>query len=226
MKKLTAMILISGLSFCLSACGGDGTECGPGTTDQNGTCVPDILECGDGTVLQDDQCVPICGTDQYWDGTQCVNTPECAAGTTFNSQTGECEPCPQGQYWNGTACQIVPECDDGTTFNAATGKCEPDAEACGPGTVFINGQCVPEELPDPDVVESTDPVGEAPFNLPAAGQSVSLGGVVDEPTDLDGDGWADADWDAFTVTVPAGTYLRIRATSEGAALPAFMVLSG
>ena len=42
-----------------------------------------------------------------------------------------------------------------------TGKCEPDSEACGPGTVFVNGQCVPESLPDPDVVESGDPEGEA-----------------------------------------------------------------
>lgn len=225
MKNLTVIILVSGLSLGLSACGGDGTDCGPGTTDQNGTCVPDIIECGDGTVLQDDQCVPICGQNQYWDGTQCVTAPECAAGTTFNPQIGECEPCPDGQYWDGTTCEIVPECDSGTSFNPQTGKCEPDAEACGPGTVFVNGRCVPEELPDPDVAESTDPGGAAPFDLPAEGQSVSLGGVVDEPVDLNGDGWADADWDYFTVTVPAGTYLRIRATSEGAALPAFMVLS-
>ncbi len=225
MKKLTAMFLIAGFSFCLSACGGDGTDCGPGTTDQNGTCVPDILECGDGTVLQGDQCVPVCGTSQYWDGTQCVDTPECAAGTTFNSTTGECEPCPDGEYWDGTNCATVPVCDTGTSFNPDTGKCEPDAEACGPGTVFVNGECVPVELPDPDVVESTDPEGQAPFDLPAEDQSVSLGGVVGEPADLNGDGYADADWDYFTVTAPAGTYLRIHATSEGAALPAFMVFS-
>jgi len=225
MKKLTAIFLIAGFSFSLYACGGDGTDCGPGTTNQNGTCVPDIIECGDGTVLQDDQCVPICGTDQYWDGAQCVDTPECAAGTTFNPQTGECEPCPAGQYWDGTACEVVPECDTGTTFNTQTGKCEPDSEACGPGTVFENGQCVPETLPDPDVEESGDPTGEASFDLPAEGESVSLGGVVNTPEDLNDDGYADADWDYFTVTVPAGTYLRIFATSEGAALPAFMVLS-
>ena len=225
MKKLTTILLIAGFSFSLSACGGDGTECGPGTTDQNGTCVPDIIECGDGTVLQDDQCVPICGANQYWDGAQCVDTPECAAGTTFNPQTGECEPCPAGQYWDGTACQIGPECDTGTSFNPQTGMCEPDEDACGPGTVFVNGQCVPEELPDPDVVESTDPDGSVAFNLPAEGESVSLGGVVNEPEDINGDGYPDGDWDAFTLVAPAGTYLRIRATSEGATLPAFTILS-
>jgi hypothetical protein len=225
MKKLTTMLLIACFSFSLYACGGDGTECGPGTTDQNGTCVPDIIECGDGTVLQDDQCVPICGTNQYWDGNQCVDTPECAAGTTFNPVTGECEPCPAGQYWDGNACEVVPECDTGTTFNPQTGMCEPDADACGPGTVFVNGECVPESLPDPDVVESTDPTGEVSFNLPAEGESVSLGGVVDTPDDFNDDGYVDADWDYFSVSVPAGTYLRIYATSEGAALPAFTILS-
>jgi len=226
MKKLTAIFLIAGFSFSLFACGGgEGTECGPGTTAQDGVCVPDIIECGDGTVLQGDQCVPICGNSQYWDGTQCVDTPECAAGTTFNPTTGECEPCPAGQYWDGTACEVVPECDTGTTFNAQTGKCEPDSEACGPGTVFINGQCVPESLPDPDVMESVDPEGEVSFDLPTEGESISLGGVVDTPEDLNDDGYADPDWDYFTVTVPAGTYLRIHSTSEGAALPAFMVLS-
>ena len=50
MKKLTTTLLIACFSFSLCACGGDGTECGPGTTDQNGTCVPDIIECGDGTL--------------------------------------------------------------------------------------------------------------------------------------------------------------------------------
>jgi len=225
MKKLTAIFLIAGFSFSILACGGEGTECGPGTTEQDGVCVPDIIECGDGTVLQGDQCVPICGNNQYWDGTQCVDTPECAAGTTFNPTTGECEPCPAGQYWNGTACEVVPECDTTTTFNTQTGKCEPDEDACGPGTVFINGQCVPEELPDPDVVESTDPDGSVEFNLPAAGESISLGGVVDEPVDTNGDGYPDGDWDMFTVDVPAGTYLRINATSEGATLPAFTVMS-
>lgn len=225
MKKLTTILLIACFSFSLYACGGDGTECGPGTTDQDGTCVPDIIECGDGTVLQDDQCVPICGTNEYWDGNQCVSTPECAAGTTFNPVTGECEPCPSGQYWDGTACEVVPECDTGTTFNPQTGMCEPDEDACGPGTVFVNGQCVPEELPDPDVVESSDPVGEVSFDLPAEGESVSLGGVVDMPEDVNGDGYPDGDWDAFTVVAPAGTYLRIRATSEGATLPAFTILS-
>ncbi len=225
MKKLLAIFTCACFSLCLSACGSDGTSCGPGTVEQNGKCVPEIGECGDGTVLQGNQCVPACENNQYWDGQQCVSTPECAAGTTFNPVSGECEPCPQDQYWDGTACVQVPSCDAGTTFNAATGKCEPNEEACGPGTVFKDGRCVPEKLPEPDVLESSDPTGTAQFDLPAEGESVSLGGVVDVPIDLNGDGYADADWDAFTVTAPAGTYLRIQATSEGATLPAFMVLS-
>jgi hypothetical protein len=225
MKILSVIFSFSFSCLCLSACGTSGTSCGQGTVEQNGSCVPEIGECGDGTVLQGDQCVPVCENNQYWDGQQCVATPECATGTTFNPASGACEPCPQGQYWDGTACAQVPTCDAGTTFNSSTGKCEPDSEACGPGTVFQDGKCVPDKLPEPDVLESSDPTGSVQFDLPAVGESVSLGGVVDVPIDLNSDGYADPDWDAFTLSVPAGTYLRIKATSEGASLPAFMVLS-
>jgi hypothetical protein len=209
---LLMMLAITWLGGLLTACAGSGTNCGAGTTEQNGVCVPDISECAPGTVLQGDQCVPQCGNAEYWDSqlSQCVDVPECATGTSFNPVSGLCEP-------NEDACA------EGTHLE--NGVCVSDSSGCGEGTHLEDGECVPDTLPDPDVPESTDPENPATFNLPDPDQSISLGGTVDTPVDLNDDGYLDADWDVFAVNATAGTYLRIWATSEGAALPAFMVLS-
>jgi len=186
-------------------------------------------------------CVPACGEDGYWDGQGCQTVTRCEAGTRFDPATGDCLPaCAAGEYWDGAACAQVPTCGPGTAFDPATGDCQPGADACAPGTVWrdgacqpevacgpgthaAGGECVPDAPPAPDVVEAPVDGEFARFELPGAGAEVLLGGAVDLPVDKDGDGYADGDWDAFAFDAPAGAWLRLSASSSGAALPAFLV---
>ena len=238
--KLSNWLLVSWfvLATFQIACS-DGTKCGPGTQAQGGTCVPVIDTCGPGTELIDGACVSSCADGQYWDGTACQTSPDCAAGTVF--ENGECVPaCDSGQFWDGAACQDVPDCGPGTVFDQASGGCVPSDEACAPGTSLVNGecvadlicgagthiengQCVPDSLGDADVFEAAVNGEPALFDVPAAGQSTSLGGLIDTPQDVNDDGYADGDWDAFEFVGQAGTWLRITAQSEGAALPAYLI---
>ncbi len=237
--------LIAALSGWAWGCGADGggtgTECGPGTRAEDGTCVPELDGCAPGTVLQLGVCVPACGDGGVWDGQACGQIPRCEAGTRYDPATGDCVPaCAAGEYWDGAACAAVPACGPGTAFDPAAGGCRPSADACAPGTVWQDGACVPELdcgpgthpegglcVPDappvPDVVEAAVDGEFARFELPAAGGQVLLGGLVDLPVDKDGDGYEDGDWDAFAFDAPAGTWLRLSASSAGAALPAFLV---
>ena len=197
-------------------------ECAPGThlNTLNGRCEPDLTDCGAGTVEVNGECVPQCASDEYWSGSACLPVPECAEGTTFNPLTFECEP-------------IIGDCATGTHLE--DGLCVPDV-ICGPGTHAEDGNCVPDRLGEPDVYEGQEnndifyPNWHPTLvNLPAEGDQVTLGGTVAAPTDLDGDGHADADYDAFILAAPggaslAGSYLHLEATSEGACLPGLLIL--
>ncbi|MBN2493583.1 MAG: hypothetical protein JXR96_03235 [Deltaproteobacteria bacterium] len=243
-EALSLSVISSWLLALLAGCGSSGNECGPGTREQDGRCLPEISDCAPGTVLQDGSCVPACAQDEYWDGERCLAVPACASGTRFDSDSGQCEPaCPSGQYWDGESCLDVPECAAGTRFDPDSGSCvpaeevcapgtrleggvcRPDATACGQGTHPEDGQCVPDSLPEPDVRESSQPDGLAIFDLPADGESIRLGGGVGLPQDLDDDGYLEADWDAFGFTAPAGAWLHIRAESESACMPGFVLYS-
>ncbi|MBW2699961.1 MAG: pre-peptidase C-terminal domain-containing protein [Deltaproteobacteria bacterium] len=214
---------------CVPFCSGteywNGSECVAG------------LACAPGTVEVGGQCVPFCSDTEYWNGTDCVSAPACAAGTVLNATTGECEPaCADGTYWTGTACADLPTCGDGTEFNVATSECEalcaPGTfwdtttetclDACGEGTVLSDGVC----LPWIDVVES-DSVEPAENNdammggmpgmltVPAIDVSTVLEGIIDSPTDLDGDGHDDADYDTWYFSATQGTRLRIEGWADG-----------
>lgn len=60
MRTIVGLSSVLVLSLSLSGCGGgDGTECGPGTVEQDGACVPESeLECGEGTHEFNGECVP------------------------------------------------------------------------------------------------------------------------------------------------------------------------
>lgn len=229
------------VGFAAASCGDD-LECGPGTTEKGGECVGSVGSCGPGTVEVDGLCVPDCAESEYWNGAQCTVLPECAPGTQVSD--GSCVPsCVKDKYWNGTACVSVPTCGDGTQYDSDAGACVPMATACGQGTHFENGKCVPDAtqcgagtheedggcvkdpVPAPDVAESSDPQGEVAFELPASGATLVLGGTVGTPSDLDGDGMVDPDYDTFTFEAKAGTWLRLGALSKGAAHPALAVVS-
>lgn len=219
-----------------AGCGGSDLECGPSTVEVDGKCVPRIESCAPGTIASGSQCVPACDATSRWDGEQCVPNTECAPGTQL--QNGTCVPkCTEGRYWDGTACVHVPDCDPGTVFDAASGECVPSEEVCAPGSSWVNGQCVPDlecapgthaengacvpdGLPTPDVPESADPEGTAEFDLPSSGNTIILGGVVDEPAAI-----SHPDWDSYSFDADAGTYLQIEAYSAGALKPAFLVQS-
>ena len=228
-----------GLGLLLAAtygCGGTDLECGPTTVEKDGKCVPRITQCAPGTVPDGAECVPACSSGEHWDGTQCVASTTCGDGTQL--QGGECvSVCESGQYWDGTTCRPVPTCEPGTSFNESSGQCEPNEEVCAPGSSWINGACVPDlqcgsgthaqggacvpdGLPDPDVVESAEPDGAAGFTVPDDGDTIVLGGVIDVPEATN-----HPDWDRFTFTAEAGTYLQIEGYSDGVLRPAFLVES-
>ena len=151
---------------------------------------------------------------------------KCGFGTT--EKDGKCVAdavsCGAGEIdVDGKCLPVAFTCATGSTLNA-DGICVADL-VCGNGTHADDGNCVPNELPTPDVTESLDPDGEVAIILPAAGGSLALGGVIDTPVDINEDGYSDADWDRFIFTAEAGTYLRITALSEGALLPAFRLMS-
>ena len=87
---------LAGLAFVmLAACGDNSRECGPGTIEDNGACVPEAT-CGFGThqVPGTYECVP--------DGTACSD------GTVFDPLTGQCKidpsACQGGTVLIGDAC--------------------------------------------------------------------------------------------------------------------------
>ncbi len=198
-------------------------ECAEGTelNRLTGKCEPKISECADGTELVNGECVPECIDGQeYFNGVSCQPIPDCASGTIFNQNTNECVP-------------VIDDCSTGTHLEG--GSCVPDV-ICGAGTHAAGGECLPDTLGEPDVVEGDEnndiffPNWTATIvNLPAVDDDVTLGGNVRAPTDLDGDGIPDADFDAF-ILVPdsgagmAGSYLHIEATSESVCNPALMIV--
>jgi hypothetical protein len=221
--------------------GGGGAQCGAGTTEVDGVCVPDAVtpvSCAAGTVRVGNTCVPaenLCDAGQAWVGGACVDLVDCAAGTV-RGPSGDCVPadnlCDPGFAWSdgecvaegcgagfanlGGECVPVAElCDEGEVFVA--GECRAD-RACGPGTVEIDGACVPPPGPTPDVTEG---LGDTtPFTLPGIDETIVLGGNVAPPVQ------GRPDFDTFTFQGTAGQRLRIESTALGAPLTSFFVEHG
>ncbi|MFK7989238.1 MAG: hypothetical protein AB8I08_24680 [Sandaracinaceae bacterium] len=227
MKREAKAILI-GAVMVLAACGGDSIECGAGTVEADGVCVPtgtDIM-CGAGTVLDmtTGSCVP--------EG----ELTTCAAGTTRNAMTGACEPdveCGTGTSPMGGEC--VPDgtviCADGTMFDMDTGTCVPndDLATCAEGTTLIDGECVPDDEtlmgetfaaaePDDPTFDGTP----ATFIPPAVGMEVTAEGCI-TAADFDMDGEIDVDRDVFSFAVSAPGLYRINVDGLGGLAAAFFV---
>ncbi|MGM0555839.1 MAG: proprotein convertase P-domain-containing protein [Myxococcota bacterium] len=150
--------LLAMSAIALSGCGG--TECGAGTFEEDGECLPEIAAedaCADGTKLVDQQCVideSGCGTDAMLDeetGT-CEPTPDfCADGTTYDQGTDKCVANTEVVCGEDTVasadgiCEPAVDqiCGDKTTANA-DGRCVISADACGDGEIIDpnSGDCV------------------------------------------------------------------------------------
>ena len=202
-----------------AGCGDDGGfECGDGTVEMDGTCVPTDEVCGAGTTydMTTGTCLPDGGGLECGEGTiamdgECVADLGCGTGTT--QMGNECVP-------DGSVI-----CTGNTVFDAESGTCVVDEGACAEGTVFVveAGECIPfDDSLVADITETTEPNDPfysdtamiSPFELPAVGDTTTLGGCV-EPTDFDEDGDTDADLDFFNFEVSEPTTLRIQADGVG-----------
>ncbi len=183
-----------------------GVECGPGTHEEGGECVPDDLECAPGTL---------------WDEEAGACVADCVAGTHRDDETGACVPdsaaCVSGQVWDPEAAECVDAadyCAEGTTWVASERRCVPN-----------------DELIAADQVEGTDE--NDPFYggmgaweelvLPAVGGRRVIGGTIDAPADKDGDGALDPDVDYWVFAVAGPTLLRLTSDGVGGASAGFAV---
>lgn len=208
LRLLVSLALMGGAA---PGCGGDdGAECGTGTVEVDGECLPAETACGMGTV---------------YDATArtCVTAIECAEGTMLMGT--ECVP-------DGSAF-----CGGNTIFDTETGTCVPDPDAlCEGDLVFVmeTATCVdPDELLEDmaDVQELAEP-NDPSFNETAMAQPVDIAdgsgsfyGCV-TPMDFDGDGVLDVDLDFFAVEVEEPTLLRVRTDGIRGANAAVAFLSG
>lgn len=216
--RVGLLVALTGLMSGVAAgCGDDGGfECGDGTVEMDGTCVPTDEVCGAGTTY--DMATGTCVTDGL----------ECGEGTI--AMDGECVAdlgCGTGTVQMGNEC--VPDgsviCTGNTTFDADSGTCVVDEAACADGTVFVveAGECIPfDDSLVADITETTEPNDPlysdtamiSPFELPAVGDTVTLGGCV-EPDDFDEDGDTDADLDFFIFEISEPTTLEVRTDGVG-----------
>jgi hypothetical protein len=219
-SKIGLLIALTGLmSGGAAGCGDDGGfECGEGTVDMDGVCVPTDEVCGEGTSydMATGTCLPDGGGLECGEGTiamdgECVADLGCGTGTT--QMGNECVP-------DGSVI-----CTGNTVFDAESGTCVVDESACAEGTVFVmeEGECIPfDDSLVADITETTEPNDPAfseaamisPFDLPATGDTTTLGGCV-EPTDFDEDGFTDADLDFFGFTITEPTTLAIQTDGVG-----------
>lgn len=167
----------------------------------------DNIECGEGTVEVDGTCVPtadVCGSGATWNDATGECEANCAEGTTLVNN--ECVP-------DGTVI-----CETGTTYNPDTGKCDPDITGCSEGMVLVDGVCVDEDdtLADQaDYTEDAEPndIAHTPqaIDLPEIGSDITIYGCTDPYEDADDSGNLDPDEDAYYFTVTGQTLLEITA---------------
>lgn len=225
LRLLVSFALMGGAA---PGCGGDdGAECGTGTVEVDGECLPAEAACGMGTM---------------YDATARTCVTSCGEGTVYDAASMACVSaivCGEGSMLMGTEC--VPDgsvfCGGNTIFDAETETCVPDPEAlCEGDLVFVleSATCVdPDELLEDmaDVRELAEP-NDPTFNETAMAQPVDIAdgsgsffGCV-EPMDFDGDGVLDVDNDFFSVEVDGPTLLRVRADGIRGANAAVAFISG
>jgi hypothetical protein len=194
MGRNTTLWAILGAITLITAAGCNaGDECGAGTTEVDGVCVGNGGDgvCGEGTILVDGECVP--------DGSVI-----CETGTTFNEETGRCDPDIGG-------------CGEGTVL--IDGECVPEDGA--------DLEVDLEEEPEPnDGFEAGDGIAGA-FDLPAVGaDGVVLHGCVNPYRDVDGNGNSDIDYDMWLVQTSGPALLEATADGVGGLAAGYFLIPG
>lgn len=205
MKNSTLYVaLISGLlAVALAGCGDDGTDCGPGTVEVDGECVPNAGACGDDATFDPD--TGKCEGDGA----------TCATGTV--EQDGECVP-------DGSVI-----CETGTTFDTDTGTCVADITGCAAGTVQVGDECVPnDDTLVGDVTEPAEPNdpgsgGEALITLPDVGDMLTIEGCITPYVDADDSGNLDGDLDTYVFTTTGPVLIDITVDGLGGLAGGFQV---
>jgi hypothetical protein len=121
--------------------------------------------------------------------------------------------------------QCVPDgsvvCDQGTVFDMSTGTCVVDPSACAAGTVFVEGECVPEdETLTADHEEATEPndaSGAGQFDAPALDGMTSIHGCITPRAGA-------RDQDPWIINASGPTALEITADGVGGLAAAFIVV--
>lgn len=223
--RLLMSFALVGAMAATSGCGGDddGAECGAGTVEVEGVCLPAAEACAAGTVYQPEtrSCESQCMEGTIRQGDTCVNPIDCGTGT---AQMGD-ECVPDGS--------VV--CGGNTVFDADNGVCVPDPDAiCEGDLVYVveSATCVdPDTLLEgmADVSELAEP-NDPTFNDAAMAQPVDISdgggsfwGCV-EPADFNMDGVIDPDRDFFSVTVTEPTVLDVNLIGLNGLSPAIGVL--
>jgi hypothetical protein len=170
-------LLLPLLSVAGVACGDD--DGGGGDT-----------SCGPGTVLSDGECVP--------DGSVI-----CETGTTFNEETGHCDPDISG-------------CGEGTVL--IDGECVPND-----GTIEADL----EEMPEPnDGFEAGDGIAGV-VDLPGVGaDGVVVHGCVTPYRDIDANGNPDIDYDMWLVSTSAPALVEVTADGVGGLAAGYFMIPG
>ena len=210
-------------------------SCGDGTTEEGNSCVPDPdAVCQNGTLNEEGLCVvdpANCGENTMLDPTSntCVvsdTTTYCGDNTAYDADADACVPTED-------------VCDDGTTYSEDTGLCLPEA-TCQMGDVIVDGKCTSplrevftnadlssDEIDD-RIANNDDPsTGGAAtdLTLPAMGTAYTVGGQINAPIDLDGDGEADQDYDAYSITATAGQFFDVSVQPLAGTSLSFMLMS-
>lgn len=212
-------LALVGSTAALSGCGDSGADCGAGTTEVDGVCIPNDMVCAAGTVFDMTTltCVP--------DGPDIT----CGMGTILDEATGMCIPSSTTECGTGTVLRdglCVPNeeviCGRNTVYDPESASCVPDPDAlCEGDLVFVeeSATCVdPDELLEGmadvrELGEINDPAfneGAMPQVVDIADGSGSFYGCI-EPQDFDEDGRVDADLDYFQISVDGPTLLNVRA---------------
>ena len=189
-KLSIALCAVVGLAGTLQGCGGQ--ECGAGTVDKGGKCVPKDSLCPTGQVYENGRCV----------------TKGC--GTGFANVDGECvaveDLCPDGEVWVNGACRQDRSCGAGTIQIG---------DECVPIDPMVDADLLEAAEPNDPLLSTGMPTA---FELPANNdETILLGGLISPPADINGDTEADGDFDAWGFVGTAGQRLQIEATAVGAA---------